>query len=93
MNVKIVEFQVDTSEAKEGSVNLSGSLTLSAPSGGCGSPGCKCSPGWWICATLPMDPSGMVKGFTLEFSSPRDLGEFVEKSYSILGGWLAGVKS
>jgi len=56
-----------------GLVDVHGSISKSAPGGGCGNDGCECSPGHWICITNPRTESGAVLGYTVFFGTRRKL--------------------
>lgn len=88
MKTRIEEWETDALDAPEGSVNMEGGLTLSDPSGGCGSPGCKCSPGWWISIALPADSSGKVKGWSIRFENVLDMRLFLGNTVNQLTEWL-----
>lgn len=68
----------DDGVAEDGSVlPLFGSRLMSHPEGGCGDPGCNCSPGHWIVKNYPRTADGIVAGFHAKFDS-RDLLERAE---------------
>jgi len=60
-----------------GSVEVDGGISISDVHGGCGSPGCKCSPGHWICYSMPRDKSGVVRGCTIWFDSREELLDYL----------------
>jgi hypothetical protein len=66
-----------TFEHEAGAVHVEGNVGLSAPGGGCGASGCKCSPGHWISAALPRDSDGVVRGFTIRFKSREELLNYI----------------
>lgn len=56
-----------------GAVAIDGGVRRSAPQGGCGAPGCACSPGHWISVIQPRSEDGVVAGYTAHFSSREEL--------------------
>lgn len=88
MKAQVTEWQTDALNAPEGSVNLSGGMTFSDPRGGCGTNGCKCSPGWWISISLPVNPGGIVMGYSIQFDNVRDMREFLEIGRVNISKWL-----
>lgn len=71
-----------------GNVRVDGAYFQSPPEGGCGSPGCTCSPGHWVTKIFPRTSEGIVAGYTahfrdraeLERSSREALDEMAEKA-------------
>lgn len=63
-----------------GSVCVTGRTLLSHPEGGCGAPGCNCSPGHWINVVNPRTPDGVVAGFTIYFDSRKSLENYLKKN-------------
>ena len=55
------------------SVRVDGAVFESSPEGGCGSPGCSCSPGHWITKLFPRTSEGVVAGYTAHFQNRADL--------------------
>lgn len=88
MKFKFVEWETDAMDAPEGSVNLKGGITFSAPSGGCGEPGCKCSPGWWISFALPVNPSGKVRGYSIHFDDYLSMSNCLFQTNRQISEWL-----
>ena len=89
INIKITSWTTDATQAPEGAVNISGGISFSHPAGGCGSPGCKCSPGWWISIALPVDSAGLVRGLTLTFpDGVRSMRDFLSNTRDQMSEWL-----
>jgi hypothetical protein len=63
----------DGTLAAGGAVEVIGGVRYSAPEGGCGMPGCHCSPGHWLSITCPRTEDGVVSGYTAHFDSRREL--------------------
>lgn len=86
--MRVEEWETSTQDAPEGAINTGGGITFSHPAGGCGAPGCKCSPGWWISVCLPVDSSGIVKGWAMHFETAQDMRSFVRAGYARFAEWL-----
>jgi len=62
-----------------GAVHTEGNISISHPDGGCGMPGCECSPGHWISVALPRTEDGVVRGVTFKFNSREELEEYLTR--------------
>lgn len=58
-------------------VETAGKISMSADNGGCGVPGCKCSPGHWIHIHLPRKGS-TVECIKVEFENREELENFLK---------------
>jgi hypothetical protein len=56
-----------------GAVEVNGRVLQSEATGGCGSKGCRCSPGHWISVVHPRTEDGVVFGYTARFDSRTEL--------------------
>lgn len=68
-----------TLENDLGSVETKAWNAISAPKGGCGSPGCDCSPGHWLVIVKARTAKGVVTGKTLYFATRKDLLAYVQE--------------
>lgn len=57
-----------------GAVETGGCIRMSE--GGCDIEGCNCSPGQWICISLPRE-HGRVEVVTVNFDSPEEFNRFL----------------
>ena len=78
MNVEIKWFEIagvapDGRVEAGGAVHVDGRYIRSAVDGGCGNPGCACSPGHWLTKTFPRTENGTVVGYTARFPSREAL--------------------
>lgn len=64
-----------TFKDKDGSVETSGKISMSAEKGGCGVPGCSCSPGHWIMTCSPRKGS-TVECIKVIFDSKNEMDDF-----------------
>lgn len=69
-----------TFENEPGAVNVEATIKFSAPRGGCSIPGCRCSPGHWICIGEKRTDAGEVKGKTLYFKNRKDLLAYAKEN-------------
>lgn len=88
MKAKVSEWETNALEAPEGAIRLTGGISFSDPAGGCGTPGCNCSPGWWFMVALPVDHNGIVKGWTIDFNNVKDMRDFLESANERISAWL-----
>lgn len=61
-----------------GAVVVNGRISKSAPNGGCGAPGCECSPGHWISVVLPRTPAGEVESVLISFDTKEEMENFLK---------------
>jgi len=61
-----------------GAVEIGGSVRFSDKEGGCGSMGCDCSPGHWVCIIFPRTEDGNVNGVSINFDNKIQLIKFIE---------------
>lgn len=66
-----------------GSVEVNGRIYMSSENGGCGIPGCKCSPGHWIIISLPRKGS-LVEEMKVSFDNKNELDRFLQLRQLIL---------
>lgn len=76
--VKYSGVSADGKVASGGAVETAGKICMSAEKGGCGAPGCNCSPGHWISVFLPRTRGGIVEGIEVSFDSKDEMDEFMK---------------
>jgi hypothetical protein len=69
-----------TFKNEPGAVETTAKTIVSVPRGGCGSPGCNCSPGHWISITKARTSAGVITGKTMHFKSRKDLLEYAKEN-------------
>ena len=67
-----------TFKDQPGAVVTNGKTNMSAPNGGCGLPGCNCSPGHYIAVIKPRTENGIVEDITIHFRDKEEMNTFIE---------------
>jgi len=75
---RVTRFKHTDVDPEDTMFEITAGYQTSAPKGGCGSPGCNCSPGHWICITNALK-NGTITGKTLHFASRKDLLEYMKE--------------
>ncbi|MHC4463628.1 MAG: hypothetical protein ACYS30_19690 [Planctomycetota bacterium] len=75
---KHIDVNKDGTCKSGGAVETKGVVRLSSRGGGCTLNKCNCSPGHWICVTLPRTNKGVVEGVTLYFDNEKQLTTFAK---------------
>ena len=73
-----------TFENEGGAVTVNGGVRRSQPGGGCCIEKCNCSPGYWICHTLPRTKEGVVRGVTIFFDTEEELNNFTNDQLAVV---------
>lgn len=81
--MKMEHLEIEVTPDKPSLLHLEGKIITSVKSGGCGLPGCGCSPGHWISVAEPVNEDSILKITKFRFDSREELEEFIDSDIKV----------